>query len=310
MFQSKKWLSVNYNLWPVAASFQMAKTKIMPRTGWSGGPPLGAPSGSAPSSCISLIQRVREEEAVGGVGNWTEVAGFSPTQMLTKMVAVVGPSMVSGEAGHIRPPVGGRSPQEFWKGGLKRPQRYQLGMVTFCKICQYQKRTEVLIHKQPFAHLVHEMAQVDRVHDLCYQVHMVQVLQEAAKCYLTGLLEDANLCAIHAKHVTIMPKDIQLYPWRAPYVSLLCCCGLGLGYQYGEVGSNRNIKGFLIYVQINFLFLKVLYRHFSQVRPHRVYIVVLTCLVSVYNLKVGSTLVFIPISLSGTLWSPQVCTMF
>ena len=36
------------------------------------------------------------------------------------------------------------------------------------------------------------------------------VLQWAAGAYLTGLLEDANLIAIHAKHVTLMPKDIEL----------------------------------------------------------------------------------------------------
>ena len=36
------------------------------------------------------------------------------------------------------------------------------------------------------------------------------VLQEASEAYLVGLFEDTNLCAIHAKRVTIMPKDIQL----------------------------------------------------------------------------------------------------
>ena len=35
-------------------------------------------------------------------------------------------------------------------------------------------------------------------------------LQEAAEAYLIGLFEDTNLCAIHAKRVTIMPKNIQL----------------------------------------------------------------------------------------------------
>ena len=35
-------------------------------------------------------------------------------------------------------------------------------------------------------------------------------LQEASEAYLISLFEDANLCAIHGKHVTIMPKDIQL----------------------------------------------------------------------------------------------------
>uniref|UniRef100_M3YJI6 Core Histone H2A/H2B/H3 domain-containing protein n=1 Tax=Mustela putorius furo TaxID=9669 RepID=M3YJI6_MUSPF len=38
----------------------------------------------------------------------------------------------------------------------------------------------------------------------------VMALQEACEAYLVGLFEDTNLCAIHAKRVTIMPKDIQL----------------------------------------------------------------------------------------------------
>ena len=43
-----------------------------------------------------------------------------------------------------------------------------------------------------------------------FQVHAILTLQEAAEAYLVGLLEDANLCPIHAKCTTIMPKDIQL----------------------------------------------------------------------------------------------------
>jgi histone H3 len=38
----------------------------------------------------------------------------------------------------------------------------------------------------------------------------ILVLQEASEAYLVGFYEDTNLCAIHAKHVTIMPKDMQL----------------------------------------------------------------------------------------------------
>lgn len=35
-------------------------------------------------------------------------------------------------------------------------------------------------------------------------------LQEASKAYLIALFEDTNLCAIHGKCVTIMPKDLAL----------------------------------------------------------------------------------------------------
>ena len=43
-----------------------------------------------------------------------------------------------------------------------------------------------------------------------WQAEAMSALQEAAEAHLVGLFEDANLCTIHAKRVTIMPKDIQL----------------------------------------------------------------------------------------------------
>ncbi|KAL7492066.1 hypothetical protein ACHAWT_001399 [Skeletonema menzelii] len=75
--------------------------------------------------------------------------------------------------------------------------------------CRYQKSTDLLIRKLPFQRLVREIAQ-DFKSDLRFQGSAVLALQEAAEAYLVGLFEDTNLCAIHAKRVTIMPKDIQL----------------------------------------------------------------------------------------------------
>ena len=43
-----------------------------------------------------------------------------------------------------------------------------------------------------------------------FQSSSILALQQAAEAYLIGLFEDTNICAIHAKRVTIMPKDIQL----------------------------------------------------------------------------------------------------
>uniref|UniRef100_A0A8C6ID28 Core Histone H2A/H2B/H3 domain-containing protein n=1 Tax=Mus spicilegus TaxID=10103 RepID=A0A8C6ID28_MUSSI len=70
-------------------------------------------------------------------------------------------------------------------GGVKKPHRYRPGTVALHEIRHYQKSTELLIRKLPFQRL-------------------------ASEAYLVGLFEDTNLCAIHAKPVTIMPKDIQL----------------------------------------------------------------------------------------------------
>ncbi|OPJ88586.1 hypothetical protein AV530_003100 [Patagioenas fasciata monilis] len=90
-----------------------------------------------------------------------------------------------------------------------KPHRYRPGTVALREIRRYQKSTELLIRKLPFQRLVREIAQ-DFKTDLRFQSAAIGALQEASEAYLVGLFEDTNLCAIHAKRVTIMPKDIQL----------------------------------------------------------------------------------------------------
>jgi histone H3 len=94
-------------------------------------------------------------------------------------------------------------------GGVKKPHRYRPGTVALREIRKYQKSTELLIRRLPFQRFVREIAQ-DFKTDLRFQSAAVGVMQEIAEAYLVGLFEDANLCAIHAKRVTIMPKDIHL----------------------------------------------------------------------------------------------------
>jgi histone H3 len=94
-------------------------------------------------------------------------------------------------------------------GGVKKPHRFRPGTVALREIRKFQKSTELLIRKLPFQRLVREIAQ-DMARDLRFQSNAVLALQEASEAYLVGLFEDTNLCAIHAKRVTIMPKDIQL----------------------------------------------------------------------------------------------------
>ena len=94
-------------------------------------------------------------------------------------------------------------------GGLKRLMRWWPWTVALREIRCYQKSTELFIHKLPFNRLVREIVQ-DFKMDLRFQQEVIGALQEAAEAYLVGLFEDTNLCVIHAKRVTIMPKDIQL----------------------------------------------------------------------------------------------------
>ena len=77
------------------------------------------------------------------------------------------------------------------------------------EIRRYQKSTDLLLRKLPFQRLVREIAQ-DFKNDLRFQGTAILALQEASESYLISLFEDTNLAAIHAKRVTIFPKDLQL----------------------------------------------------------------------------------------------------
>lgn len=94
-------------------------------------------------------------------------------------------------------------------GGVRKPHRWRPGTVALREIRQYQKSTKLLLRKAPFQRLVREIAQ-DVNNDLRFQSSALAALQEAAEAYLVDLFEDTNLCAIHAKRVTIQPKDMQL----------------------------------------------------------------------------------------------------
>jgi len=114
-----------------------------------------------------------------------------------------------------RPRMAAKSPavnpalRELFHDNRDPPKRYRPGTVALREIRKYQKSTEVLIRKLPFQRVVREIAQ-DFKSDLRWHDSALMALQEASEAYLVGLFEDANLCAIHAKRVTIFPKDIQL----------------------------------------------------------------------------------------------------
>ncbi|MEO1777060.1 MAG: hypothetical protein AAFS07_19135 [Pseudomonadota bacterium] len=97
-------------------------------------------------------------------------------------------------------------------------RRRRSGTRALQEIRQYQKSTENLIRQLPFSRLVREIMQGFLTNpeehfgtkEMRIQGTALLALQEAAEAYLVGLFEDTNLCAIHAKRVTIMPKDLHL----------------------------------------------------------------------------------------------------
>ena len=94
-------------------------------------------------------------------------------------------------------------------GAVRRPHRFRPGTVALREIRRYQKSTELLIRKLPFQRLVREIAQ-DEGLNLRFTSAALLALHEASEGCLIGLMEDTNLCAMHAGRITIMRKDMQL----------------------------------------------------------------------------------------------------
>ena len=98
---------------------------------------------------------------------------------------------------------------QFYVPARNNKVKFRPGTLALREIRHYQKKTNLLIRKLPFRRVVREIAQ-DFKADLRFQEAALMALQEASEAYLVGLFEDTNLCAIHARRVTILPKDIQL----------------------------------------------------------------------------------------------------
>ena len=97
---------------------------------------------------------------------------------------------------------------------VHRKYRYHPGTRSLMEIRKYQKSTQLLIQKAPFARTVREICMDNTVGswgaEIRWQANALIALQEASEAYLVNLLSNANLAAIHAKRVTIQPKDIHI----------------------------------------------------------------------------------------------------
>ena len=105
--------------------------------------------------------------------------------------------------------LGSKKVKQVKSSGPKKVRRFRPGTVALREIRKYQKGTELLIRKAPFQRLVRELATAHK-DGLRFQSSAVQAIQEATESYVISLLSDTNLCAIHGRRVTIMPKDVHL----------------------------------------------------------------------------------------------------
>lgn len=111
------------------------------------------------------------------------------------------------------------APAKF--GGIRKPHRFRPGTVALREIRRYQKSTDLLIRTAPFHRLVKEVAQ-DFKNDLRFQKEALVALHQATEAYLIGVLSDSQLCAIHAKRCTLLPKgSCLLHPFFFEFSSVL-----------------------------------------------------------------------------------------
>lgn len=93
----------------------------------------------------------------------------------------------------------------------KTKRRYRPGTRALMEIRKFQKSTDLLIRRLPFQRIVREISDnLSISQDLRWQSAAMSALQEASEAYLVALFEHANICAVHAKRVTIMRQDIGL----------------------------------------------------------------------------------------------------
>lgn len=107
-------------------------------------------------------------------------------------------------------PVRSRSTKQVTAGAaVKKNHRFRPGTVALREIRRYQSNTGFLIRRLAFQRLVREIGR-GGLTGVRFQKQALEALQDSAEAYLVGLFEDTQLCAIHAKRVTIMPGDIHL----------------------------------------------------------------------------------------------------
>mmetsp|Transcript_17855 Transcript_17855/g.25241 ORF Transcript_17855/g.25241 Transcript_17855/m.25241 type:complete len:144 (-) Transcript_17855:444-875(-) len=117
------------------------------------------------------------------------------------------PSLRSGERSTSTPSSTTRTSSA---NSQRRRRRYRPGERALKEIRAYQSSTNLLLRRLPFARLVREIQTTLTNKPYRWQGTAIFALQEAAEAHLVSLFEDSNLCAIHGKRVTVMPKDMQL----------------------------------------------------------------------------------------------------
>ncbi|KAK4768277.1 hypothetical protein SAY87_003418 [Trapa incisa] len=131
--------------------------------------------------------------------------------------AAASPSSARPASGTPSTPQPSRSPRKISRPSPatqttegKKKRRFRPGTVSLREIRKFQKSVNLLIPAAPFIRLVREISFALSPDITRWTGEALIALQEAAEDFVVSLMEDAMLCAIHAKRVTLMKKDFEL----------------------------------------------------------------------------------------------------
>ncbi|KAA8520728.1 hypothetical protein F0562_015000 [Nyssa sinensis] len=128
----------------------------------------------------------------------------TPAARVTSPLSPGPSSATARKSARNAPPSSGGRPTQ------RKPHRHRPGTVALREIRHFQKTWKLLIPAAPFIRTVREISNSFAPQISRWTAEALMALQEAAEDYLVHLFEDAMLCAIHAKRVTLMKKDWEL----------------------------------------------------------------------------------------------------
>jgi len=190
---------------------KLAAAKIGPAS--KSGKKRASPPRSAAESRESSSADSVSSESSGFLTSTGQTPGAAPKKkVFTKKGPIKMPAAKKQPKSPTKtpPPKKGRKSVGVTPGSVKKARKFRPGTVALREIRSYQRSTDLLIPKLPFSRLIKEIAQERSNKGLRFQSSAIMALQEAAESYLVQLFEDTLLCAIHARRVTVMPKDMNL----------------------------------------------------------------------------------------------------
>ena len=88
-------------------------------------------------------------------------------------------------------------------------RRARPGVKALREIKQYQRSTDTIVPRAPLQRIVKDITS-KYMPEARYSHGALEAVHQCLESYMVALFEDTGLCAVHAKRMTIMTRDMKL----------------------------------------------------------------------------------------------------